>query len=75
MEGLIPFVCRAIASYANSGGAQAPPVTVWFAGDSPSASYMRLPTGDSGRFRPGAEVQVFSSPLPHTAGKKENEER
>lgn len=45
MEGLIPFVYKAIVQYKN---------------ESPSASYMRLPTGDSGRFQI-SDNQVFQS--------------
>ncbi|KAK6943613.1 hypothetical protein RJ641_024715 [Dillenia turbinata] len=46
MEGLIPFVCRAIQRYKNGG--QVSIMTIL--SDSPSASYIRLP-GDSGRFQ------------------------
>ncbi|OVA17784.1 hypothetical protein BVC80_1835g169 [Macleaya cordata] len=56
MEGLIPFVYRAIVQY-KSGGGQAGAGSSWFS-ESPSASYMRLPTGDSGRFQP-SEIQLF----------------
>lgn len=56
MEGLIPFVYRAIVQYRNGGQ---PPA--WL-GDSPSGSYMRLP-GDSGRLRAvNHEFQFLSSP-------------
>ncbi|KAG7027938.1 hypothetical protein SDJN02_09117, partial [Cucurbita argyrosperma subsp. argyrosperma] len=47
MEGLIPFVYRAIVHYKNDK--QVPPIRSWLT-DSPSASYIRLPSGDSGRF-------------------------
>ncbi|GMI69756.1 hypothetical protein HRI_000644900 [Hibiscus trionum] len=47
MEGLIPFVYRAIVQYKNGKDDHVLPS--WF-NDSPSASYTRLPTGDSGRF-------------------------
>ncbi|XVF08150.1 hypothetical protein REPUB_Repub06bG0201200 [Reevesia pubescens] len=48
MEGLIPFVYRALVQYKNN--------------ESPSASYMRLPTGDSGRFQiSDYKQQVFQS--------------
>lgn len=44
MEGLIPFLYRAIVQYRNGGDIGT------FLNESPSASYMRLP-GDSGRFQ------------------------
>ncbi|KAI5682556.1 hypothetical protein M9H77_03784 [Catharanthus roseus] len=47
MEGLIPFVYKTIMHY-KSG--QQGPIGSWL-NESPSASYMRLPTGDSGRFQ------------------------
>ncbi|EYU41761.1 hypothetical protein ABFS82_10G028600 [Erythranthe guttata] len=43
MEGLIPFVYKAIVQYKNGGRG------TWL-NESPSASYMRIPAGDSGRF-------------------------
>lgn len=46
MEGLIPFVYRAIMQYKNGNQVG---FGSWY-GESPSASYMRLP-GDSGRFQ------------------------
>ncbi|KAI3966852.1 hypothetical protein MKW92_011564 [Papaver armeniacum] len=52
MEGLIPFVYRAVLEYRNGGGS-----STWYS-ESPSTSYLRLPTGDSGRF---SEVQLISS--------------
>ncbi|KAI4324454.1 hypothetical protein MLD38_029943 [Melastoma candidum] len=53
MEGLIPFLYRAIVQY--KGGEQQP---AWF-GDSPSAAYTRLP-GDSGRFAASEHIgQIF----------------
>ncbi|KAK8613130.1 hypothetical protein V6N13_100903 [Hibiscus sabdariffa] len=57
MEGLIPFVYRAIVQYKN--GKEDHVLASWF-NDSPSASYMRLPTGDSGRFQTSG-VRVFES--------------
>ncbi|KAI3806598.1 hypothetical protein L1987_22507 [Smallanthus sonchifolius] len=48
MEGLIPFVYRAIMQQKNAGG---PSLLRSVLNDSPSASYARLPTGDSGRFQ------------------------
>ncbi|KAI3937869.1 hypothetical protein MKW92_035939 [Papaver armeniacum] len=61
MEGLIPFVYRAVLEYRN-GGVQASNMgsSTWYS-ESPSTSYMRLPTGDSGRFQNVSEVQLFSS--------------
>ncbi|XVF76673.1 hypothetical protein PTKIN_Ptkin13bG0285700 [Pterospermum kingtungense] len=56
MEGLIPFVYRAIVQYKNGREGV---LTTWF-NESPSASYMRLPTGDSGRFQI-SDRQVFQS--------------
>ncbi|KAJ0028547.1 uncharacterized protein LOC116114994 [Pistacia vera] len=46
MEGLIPFVYRAIMQYKNGNEGS---FGSWLS-ESPSASYMRLP-GDSGRFQ------------------------
>ncbi|XVE61941.1 hypothetical protein DITRI_Ditri06bG0078800 [Diplodiscus trichospermus] len=57
MEGLIPFVYRAIVQYKNGGDGHV--LATWF-NDSPSASYMRLPTGDSGRFQI-TDKQLFQS--------------
>lgn len=48
MEGLIPFVYKAIVQYKN--GKQRSNVSSWFC-DSPSYSYMKLSAGDSGRFQ------------------------
>ncbi|KAG6771591.1 hypothetical protein NC651_015634 [Populus alba x Populus x berolinensis] len=56
MEGLIPFVYRAIIQYKN--GKEAGPLGSWFS-ESPSASYMRLP-GDSGRFQT-SDIRIFGS--------------
>ncbi|XP_021289709.1 uncharacterized protein LOC110420657 [Herrania umbratica] len=56
MEGLIPFVYRAIVQYKNGREGV---LATWFS-ESPSASYMRLPTGDSGRFQV-SDKQVFQS--------------
>ncbi|GMY14489.1 Legume-specific protein [Fagus crenata] len=55
MEGLIPFVYRAIMQYKN--GNQGPLGSLFC--ESPSASYMRLP-GDSGRFQT-SDIQLFCS--------------
>ncbi|KAK9154366.1 hypothetical protein Sjap_001846 [Stephania japonica] len=55
MEGLIPYVYRAIVRY-NSAGGQPPTPTSWFK-ESPTTSpfsYVRLPGSDSGRFHPAA---------------------
>ncbi|OIT01131.1 hypothetical protein A4A49_05915 [Nicotiana attenuata] len=54
MEGLIPFVYKAIIDYKNTtrqGG---------MTSESPLGSYMRLP-GDSGRFEM-SDIQLFGSP-------------
>ena len=56
MEGLIPFVYRAIVQYKNGREGV---LTTWF-NESPSAPYMRLPTGDSGRFQI-SDKQLFQS--------------
>ncbi|KAK7259957.1 hypothetical protein RIF29_25595 [Crotalaria pallida] len=55
MEGLIPFVYRAIIQYKNT---KQGPRGSWLC-DSPSYSYMRLP-GDSGRFQTSAS-SLFAS--------------
>ncbi|KAJ8747092.1 hypothetical protein K2173_001710 [Erythroxylum novogranatense] len=55
MEGLIPFVYKAIMQYKNGNQS---PLSSWLA-DSPSTSYMRLP-GDSGRFQ-ASEIRLFGS--------------
>ncbi|KAK1412946.1 hypothetical protein QVD17_34578 [Tagetes erecta] len=48
MEGLIPFVYRAIMQQKNAGGQSLFRSAL---NDSPSSSYVRLPTGESGRFQ------------------------
>ncbi|KAI3819931.1 hypothetical protein L1987_13784 [Smallanthus sonchifolius] len=48
MEGLIPFVYRAIMQQKNAGGQSLLRSTL---NDSPSSSYVRLRTGESGRFQ------------------------
>jgi hypothetical protein len=55
MEGLIPFVYKAIMQYKNGNEGQ---IGSWFS-ESPSAAYMRLP-GDSGRFQT-SDIQLFRS--------------
>ncbi|OAY43579.1 hypothetical protein MANES_08G080600v8 [Manihot esculenta] len=55
MEGLIPFVYRAITQYKNG---KEGPLGSWL-NDSPSASYMRLP-GDSDRFQ-ASEIRILGS--------------
>ncbi|KAJ4845192.1 hypothetical protein Tsubulata_044110 [Turnera subulata] len=55
MEGLIPFVYRAIMQYKN--GNEGP---LGWLNESPSASYIRLPTGDSGRFQT-SDMQLFGA--------------
>ncbi|KAL8252827.1 hypothetical protein R6Q59_036520 [Mikania micrantha] len=57
MEGLIPFVYRAITQQKNNGGQSLLRSVI---SDSPSASYIRLPTGDSGRFQ-ASNFHVFRS--------------
>lgn len=47
MEGLIPLIYKTIMQY-KSGKEEA--IGSWI-NESPSYSYMRLPTGDSGRFQ------------------------
>lgn len=56
MEGLIPFVYRAIVEYKNG---KHDLLGSWF-NESPSASYMRLP-GDSGRFQASDIQTLFRS--------------
>ncbi|ONK76892.1 uncharacterized protein A4U43_C02F930 [Asparagus officinalis] len=56
MEGLIPYVYKAIVQYRNGGGA--PLGGTWF-NESPPASYIRLP-GGSGRFR-ASEIRQRSA--------------
>ncbi|KAL5725760.1 hypothetical protein ACHQM5_008869 [Ranunculus cassubicifolius] len=58
MEGLIPFVYKAIVQY-RSAEQQATITASWFQ-ESPSASYIRLPTGDSGRFQ-SSDIQLIRS--------------
>ncbi|KAI0509798.1 hypothetical protein KFK09_010394 [Dendrobium nobile] len=57
MEGLIPYICRAISGQRRNDS--------WLSNSSspsPSASYMRLPTGDSGRHQtPSESLRFFSS--------------
>ncbi|KAG1339249.1 hypothetical protein COCNU_04G015550 [Cocos nucifera] len=57
MEGLIPFIYKAIVQYRN--GEQAPLPNSWF-DEAHSAHYTQLSSGDSGRFR-SLEIQFFSS--------------
>ncbi|MBA0601361.1 uncharacterized protein LOC105781011 [Gossypium raimondii] len=57
MEGLIPFVYRAIVQYKN--GKEDHVLATWF-NESPSASYTRLPTGDSDRFQI-SDDRIFES--------------
>ncbi|XP_015950179.1 uncharacterized protein LOC107475042 [Arachis duranensis] len=54
MEGLIPFVYKAIMQYKNG---KEGPIGSWLC-DSPSYSYVKLP-GDSGRFQTSA-LSLFS---------------
>ncbi|KAK8547615.1 hypothetical protein V6N13_024692 [Hibiscus sabdariffa] len=57
MEGLIPFVYKAIVQYKN--GREGHVLATRF-NDSPSPPYSRLPTGDSGRFQT-SDQQLFQS--------------
>ncbi|CAK8574980.1 unnamed protein product [Lathyrus sativus] len=59
MEGLIPFVYKAIVQYKN--GKERTNISSWFC-DSPSYSYMKLPTGDSGRFQTVSSSSSSSNP-------------
>lgn len=59
MEGLIPFVYKAIMQYKN--GKEGPNIGSWLCdSSSPSYSYMKLP-GDSGRFQTSASSLFGSS--------------
>ncbi|KAI3950277.1 hypothetical protein MKX01_016925 [Papaver californicum] len=62
MEGLIPFVYRAVVEYRNGGGGEAASNmgSSWYSSESPSTSnYMRL---GSGRFQ-NTTTQVSSNPM------------
>ncbi|CAJ1949447.1 unnamed protein product [Sphenostylis stenocarpa] len=61
MEGLIPFVYKAVMQYKN--GKQGA-IGSWLC-DSPSYSYMKLP-GDSGRFQTSA-TSLFGSDSGHSS--------
>lgn len=56
MEGLIPFVYKAIMQYKNGKEGS---IGSWIC-ESPSYSYMRLP-GDSGRFQTPASFSASST--------------
>uniref|UniRef100_A0A803NCY3 Uncharacterized protein n=1 Tax=Chenopodium quinoa TaxID=63459 RepID=A0A803NCY3_CHEQI len=58
MEGLIPYLYKAIVHHKE---AQHGTTESWLYGSSPSASYTRLSSGDSGRFQPVSDVNVSSS--------------
>ncbi|XP_022842086.1 uncharacterized protein LOC111365800 [Olea europaea var. sylvestris] len=58
MEGLIPYVYKAIMQYKNGGQGEK---GAWL-NESPSASYVRLP-GDSGRFQT-SDIQLLSTSSP-----------
>ncbi|XP_041027492.1 uncharacterized protein LOC121267606 [Juglans microcarpa x Juglans regia] len=60
MEGLIPFVYRAIMQYKHEKEIPSALGSYWF-NESPSASYMRLPGGDSGRFQTSDHIQLLCS--------------
>uniref|UniRef100_A0A5K1EGB0 Uncharacterized protein n=1 Tax=Nymphaea colorata TaxID=210225 RepID=A0A5K1EGB0_9MAGN len=65
MEGLIPYIYRAIVQSKNGGcTGTVPRGNSWF-NESPSASYMQLP-GDSGRFQSEIPLLMpdFSSSTP-----------
>ncbi|CAA2954391.1 Hypothetical predicted protein [Olea europaea subsp. europaea] len=62
MEGLIPFVYKAIVQYRNGGKGV---MGTWL-NDSSSTYYMRLP-GDSGRLQP-SDIQIFRSDCGFAAG-------
>ncbi|CAJ2655781.1 unnamed protein product [Trifolium pratense] len=64
MEGLIPFVYKAIVQYKN--GKQRSNIGCSWFNDSPSYSYMKLPAGDSGRFQ--IVASSFSSPPSNVTG-------
>nr|AGS78072.1 legume-specific protein [Aeschynomene indica] len=61
MEGLIPFVYKAIMQYKNGNEGS---IRTWIC-ESPSYSYMRLP-GDSGRFQTPASCSA-STPTSNPA--------
>jgi len=61
MEGLIPFVYKAIVQYKN--GKERSNIGSWFC-DSPSYSYMKLSAGDSGRFQTFASSSSSPSSNP-----------
>nr|AGS78084.1 legume-specific protein [Aeschynomene virginica]AVX32586.1 legume-specific protein [Aeschynomene sp. (353)] len=61
MEGLIPFVYKAIMQYKNGNEGS---IGTWIS-ESPSYSYMRLP-GDSGRFQTPASCSA-STPTSNPA--------
>nr|AVX32585.1 legume-specific protein [Aeschynomene sp. (328)] len=57
MEGLIPFVYKAIMQYKNGNEGA---IGTWIC-ESPSYSYVRLP-GDSGRFQTPASCSASTPP-------------
>ncbi|KAI3940761.1 hypothetical protein MKW98_030080 [Papaver atlanticum] len=63
MEGLIPFVYKAVVQYRNGGRQASNMVSSWYSESPISTSYMRLPTGggESGRFQDTNQVELFSS--------------
>ncbi|EXB36734.1 hypothetical protein L484_016986 [Morus notabilis] len=56
MEGLIPFVYRVIVEYKNGNNRQQNDLLGSWFNESP---YIRLPTGDSGRFGQASDFSVF----------------
>ncbi|KNA17171.1 hypothetical protein SOVF_082550 [Spinacia oleracea] len=65
MEGLIPYLYKAIIQH-KEGQQQQGANEPWFYGSSsssssPSAAYTRLPSGDSGRFQPVSDINISST--------------
>uniref|UniRef100_A0A7C8YJ71 Uncharacterized protein n=1 Tax=Opuntia streptacantha TaxID=393608 RepID=A0A7C8YJ71_OPUST len=59
MEGLIPYLYKAIVH--QKTGVEGP-IGSWLnPSSSPSASYARLPSGESGRFQFGSDISLFRS--------------
>ncbi|KAL9247122.1 hypothetical protein vseg_020587 [Gypsophila vaccaria] len=67
MEGLIPYLYKTIVQHKdrNQGGT----IELWLNGSSsPSPSYVRLPSGDSGRFQPSSSTNLSESSTKATTG-------
>ncbi|CAN1135130.1 hypothetical protein LINPERPRIM_LOCUS15706 [Linum perenne] len=58
MEGLIPYVYRALTQHSRNGRGGA--LNSWFTDSTSSMSYIRLP-GDSGRFQASDHLQLMGS--------------